>query len=242
MPSSRSTWALIFSPLRLLHSKRGCRSSRAGHLYTYRLGRGSKAVGRAARSARRPAERRDRRQHRSRLDRLHGSRFRTDRSRSESSGASAQAVSVVEMAAWPWHLQRDHLGKRNDRVPCRLPGRRPLLRLARRDDIGSRIGAPVSQTRSNPTASCWRTTSSGSPSGKEERWAVSTPSTGHYSEVTVPASRPSSLAMSSQHVLVTTAGRGTGSDLDLSGWVIVSPIGALTVDGHAAPEHGMVMS
>lgn len=49
------------------------------------------------------------------------------------------------------------------------------------------------------------------------------PSTGHCSEVPVPAARPSSLAMSPGLALITTAGRGTGSDLDASGQVIVQP-------------------
>jgi len=56
------------------------------------------------------------------------------------------------------------------------------------------------------------------------------PSTKQYSEVPVSASRPSSVAMSPERVLVTTAGRGTGSDLDSSGQVIVAPIGSLEID------------
>ena len=56
------------------------------------------------------------------------------------------------------------------------------------------------------------------------------PSTSQYSEVTAPASRPSSLAMSSELVLVTAAGQGVGSDLDWSGQVIVSPIRGLESD------------
>lgn len=59
-------------------------------------------------------------------------------------------------------------------------------------------------------------------------------STGQYSEVAVPARRPSSLAMSSDLVLVTTAGQGTGSRLDSSGRVLVNTIDSLEIDasGH----------
>jgi sugar lactone lactonase YvrE len=55
------------------------------------------------------------------------------------------------------------------------------------------------------------------------------PAAREYSEVPVPASRPSSLAMSSERVLVTTAGRGTGNDLDSSAQVIVAPLGSLEI-------------
>lgn len=68
------------------------------------------------------------------------------------------------------------------------------------------------------------------------------PSSGRYSEVTVPAVRPSSLAMSPGLVLITTAGRGRGSDLDASGQVIVQPIGSLEAGAGADPaESGLVM-
>jgi sugar lactone lactonase YvrE len=59
------------------------------------------------------------------------------------------------------------------------------------------------------------------------------PAAREYSEVPVPAIRPSSLAMSSEQVLVTTAGRGTGSDLDSSAQVIVAPIDSLETDRSA---------
>jgi sugar lactone lactonase YvrE len=59
------------------------------------------------------------------------------------------------------------------------------------------------------------------------------PSTGHYSEAALPASRPSSLAMSPELVLVTAAGQGNGSELDLSGQVLVAPVGSLEAGGDA---------
>jgi sugar lactone lactonase YvrE len=59
------------------------------------------------------------------------------------------------------------------------------------------------------------------------------PSTRAYSEVPVPARRPSSVAMSSESVLVTTAGQGAGSNLDSAGRVIVAPIGSLEFDWSA---------
>jgi D-xylonolactonase len=59
------------------------------------------------------------------------------------------------------------------------------------------------------------------------------PAAREYSEVPVPASRPSSLAISSERVLVTTAGQGTGSDLDSSAQVLVAPIGSLEIDRSA---------
>ena len=62
------------------------------------------------------------------------------------------------------------------------------------------------------------------------------PSTGVYSELAVPARRPSSLAMSAELLLVTTAGRGSGSDLDSSGQVLVSPIRSLEVDAGGSPR------
>ncbi len=66
------------------------------------------------------------------------------------------------------------------------------------------------------------------------------PATGRFCEVRVPATRPSSLAMSSELVLVTTAGRGTGSNLDLSGQVIFQPISQLDMDTRPGrPKHGL---
>jgi sugar lactone lactonase YvrE len=59
------------------------------------------------------------------------------------------------------------------------------------------------------------------------------PAARDYSEVPVPASRPSSLAISSERVLVTTAGQGAGSDLDSSAQVLVAPIGSLEIDRSA---------
>lgn len=56
------------------------------------------------------------------------------------------------------------------------------------------------------------------------------PSTRQYSEIAVPASRPSSLAMSPYLVLVTTAGQGAGSDLDASGQVLVSSVASLEIE------------
>jgi sugar lactone lactonase YvrE len=66
------------------------------------------------------------------------------------------------------------------------------------------------------------------------------PSTGGYSAVAVPATRPSSVAMSSELVLVTTAGHGTGSDLDSSGRVIVTPLDSLEVERVEQPQRGLV--
>jgi sugar lactone lactonase YvrE len=59
------------------------------------------------------------------------------------------------------------------------------------------------------------------------------PAAREYSEVPVPASRPSSLAISSERVLVTTAGQGAGSDLDSSAQVLVAPLGSLEIDRSA---------
>ena len=53
------------------------------------------------------------------------------------------------------------------------------------------------------------------------------PSTDQYSEVPVPATRPTSVAMSAELALITTAGRDDGNDLDRSGQVLVAPLGAL---------------
>lgn len=66
------------------------------------------------------------------------------------------------------------------------------------------------------------------------------PSTGDYSEVAVPADRPSSVAMSPELVLVTTAGRGTAGDLDSSGRVIVSPLDSLDVARVGQQRRGLV--
>ena len=56
----------------------------------------------------------------------------------------------------------------------------------------------------------------------------------------MPADRPSSVAMSSELVLVTTAGRGTAGDLDSSGRVIVSPLDSLDVARVGHQRRGLV--
>lgn len=67
------------------------------------------------------------------------------------------------------------------------------------------------------------------------------PSTGRCSEVPVPAERPSSLAISPGLALITTAGRGTGSDLDTSGQVIVQPAASFeAAAGLDQAHHGLV--
>jgi sugar lactone lactonase YvrE len=66
------------------------------------------------------------------------------------------------------------------------------------------------------------------------------PASGDYAEVTVPAVRPTSVAISDELMLVTTAGQGTGSDLDASGQVLIQPIASLVfADGRRLTQEAM---